>query len=94
MDSTRNDKKIEDIPQKIRKSRIDKSHEAHIQRSESETANKLSSRLEYQTERRIDNTNQTMANDRYLLKRDDSLKWLFSFKESTDLLTAMKRMLK
>ena len=36
--------------------------------------NKLNSKLEYQTARIIDNINQTMENDRYLLNRDDSLK--------------------
>lgn len=74
MDSTRDDKKIEDIPQKESKSRIEQSHYANIQCNESEITNKLNSKLEYQTDRIIDNINQTMENDRYLLNRDDSLK--------------------
>lgn len=45
----------------------------------------------YHTERIRDNSSQAIENDRYLLKREASLKRFLSFKASMDLLTDRKR---
>ena len=73
MNSTRNDEQIEDIPQQISKSSLEKWKKANIQRNDVEITKRLNSRLQYQTERIRTRMIQPMENDRYLLKRDASL---------------------
>lgn len=73
MNSTRNDEQIEDIPQQISKSSLEKWKKANIQRNDVEITKRLNSRLQYQTERIRTRMIQQMENDRYLLKRDASL---------------------